>query len=134
LSTTGSRSKSKATHTGRPHGGTGNGRGPTMEIVADGHTLVLSGDFDVRSTMDVRSAIHEAMYVENGFDQDVVLDLTNVHTIDLTAARVLAYATLEASRAGHHLRLRGCGPAVRRMLHLTRLARFVEVDRAAASA
>jgi anti-anti-sigma regulatory factor len=57
-----------------------------------------------------------------------------VHAIDLTAARVLAYATLEASRAGHHLRLRGCGPAVRRMLHLTRLARFVEVDRAAASA
>jgi anti-anti-sigma factor len=105
-----------------------------MEIVADGHTLVLSGDFDVRSTMDVRSAIHEAMYVENGFDQDVVIDLTNVHAIDLTAARVLAYATLEASRAGHHLRLRGCGPAVRRMLHLTRLARFVEVDRAAASA
>jgi anti-anti-sigma regulatory factor len=47
---------------------------------------------------------------------------------------VLAYATLEASRSGHHLRLRGCGPAVRRMLHLTRLARFVEVDRAAASA
>jgi anti-anti-sigma factor len=105
-----------------------------MEIVADGHTLVLSGDFDVRSTMDVRSAIHEAMYSGNGFDQDVVIDLTNVHAIDLTAARVLAYATLEASRAGHHLRLRGCGPAVRRMLHLTRLARFVEVDRAAASA
>jgi anti-anti-sigma factor len=129
LSTTGS--SSKALHTGRPHGGTGNGRGPTMEIVADGHTLVLSGDFDVRSTMDVRSAIHEAM---NRFDDDVVIDLTNVNAIDLTAARVLAYATLEASRAGHHLRLRGCGPAVRRMLHLTRLARFVEVDRAAASA
>ena len=102
-----------------------------MEIVTDGHTLVLSGDFDVRSTMDVRSAIYEALHAS---DEDVVLDLTDVHTIDLTAARVLAYATLEASRSGHHLRLRGCGPAVRRMLHLTRLARFVEVDRAAASA
>jgi anti-anti-sigma factor len=102
-----------------------------MEIVADGHRLVLSGDFDVRSTMDVRSAIHEALH---GCDDNVVLDLTDVHAIDLTAARVLAYASLEASRAGHHLRLRGCGPAVRRMLHLTRLARFVEVDRAAASA
>ena len=102
-----------------------------MEIVTDGHTLVLSGDFDVRSTMDVRSAIYEALHAS---DEDVVLDLTDVHTIDLTAARVLAYATLEASRSGHHLRLRGCGPAVRRMLHLTRLARFVEVERAAASA
>jgi hypothetical protein len=32
------------------------------------------------------------------------------------------------------MRLRGCGPAVRRMLHVSRLARFVEVERAAASA
>jgi anti-anti-sigma factor len=102
-----------------------------MEIVADGHTLVLSGDFDVRSTMEVRTAIYDAL---NRFEDDVVVDLTDVHAIDLTAARVLAYATLEASRSGHHLRLRGCGPAVRRMLHLTRLARFVEVDRSAASA
>jgi anti-anti-sigma factor len=109
---------------------TGNGA-RTMEIVAEGQTLVLSGDFDVRSTMEVRSAIHERL---QGFEQDVLIDLTGVHTIDLTAARVLAYATLEASRAGHHVRVRGAGPAVRRMLHLTRLARFIEVERAAASA
>ena len=102
-----------------------------MEIVADGRTLVLSGDFDVRSTMEVRAAIHEAL---DAFGDDVVLDLTEVHAIDLTAARVLAYATLEAGRSGHHLRLRGCGPAVRRMLHLTRLARFIEVERHAATA
>ena len=102
-----------------------------MDIVADGPTLTLSGDFDVRSTMEVRAAIHEASHA---YEQDVVLDLTAVETIDLTAARVLAYATLEAGRAGHHVRLRGCGPAVRRMLHLTRLARVVEVERAAASA
>jgi anti-anti-sigma factor len=102
-----------------------------MEIVTDGQTLVLSGDFDVRSTLEVRTAIYERFH---DFEQDVVVDLTDVHTIDLTAARVLAYATLEAGRAGHPLRLRGCGPAVRWMLHLTRLARFVEVERAAASA
>ena len=102
-----------------------------MEIVADGHTLVLSGDFDVRSTMEVRTAIHDCLH---GCEQDVVIDLSGVHALDHTAARVLAYATLEASRSGHHLRLRGCGPAVRRMLHLTRLARFIEVERAAATA
>ena len=39
-----------------------------------------------------------------------------------------------ATREGHHLMLRGCGPAVRRMLHLSRLSRFVEVERAAATA
>jgi anti-anti-sigma factor len=91
----------------------------------------LSGDFDVRSTMEVRTAIQEHL---RGADEDLVVDLTGVETIDVTAARVLAYATLEASRSGHHLRLRGCGPAVRRMLHLSRLSRVVEVERVAASA
>jgi anti-anti-sigma factor len=102
-----------------------------MDIVHDGHALVLSGDFDVRSTMEVRSAIYEYL---DGFEQDLVVDLSGVTTLDVTAARVLAYASLEAGRSGHHLRLRGCGPAVRRMLQLSRLARFIEVDRAAATA
>jgi anti-anti-sigma factor len=102
-----------------------------MDIVHDGGTLVLTGDFDVRSTMEVRTAIHEHLDL---FDQDLVVDLSGVETIDLTAARVLAYATLEAGRSGHHLFLRGCGPAVRRMLHLSRLARVIEVERAAATA
>jgi len=102
-----------------------------MDIVHDGHTLVLTGDFDVRSTMEVRSAIYEHLH---GVEQDLVVDLTGVTTLDVTAARVLAYASLEAGRSGNHMRLRGCGPAVRRMLHVSRLARFVEVERAAASA
>jgi anti-anti-sigma factor len=109
--------------------------GRTMEIVHDGHTLWLSGDFDVRSTMEVRNAIHEHLDgFLNGWDHDLTIDLTDVHTIDLTAARVLAYASLEASRGGHHVRLRGCGPAVRRLLQISRLRRVVEVERAAASA
>ncbi|HET9840800.1 MAG TPA: STAS domain-containing protein [Nocardioides sp.] len=99
-----------------------------MDIVHDGQTLRLSGDFDVRSTMEVRSAIHEHL---EGVERDLTVDLTDVQTLDVTAARVLAYATIEASRSGGHLRLRGCGPAVRRMLQISRLARFVEVERAA---
>jgi anti-anti-sigma factor len=102
-----------------------------MEIVTDGPTLVLSGDFDVRSTWEVRNAIYERM---RGQEQDVVVDLTDVNAIDLTAARVLAFASREALRSGHHLTLRGCGPAVRRMLHISRMMRFVEVERVAASA
>lgn len=103
----------------------------TMEILADGPTLVLTGDFDVRSTMEVRTAIYERFA---GHEQDVVIDLSGVPTIDLTALRVLAYATREASRSGHHLTLRGAGPAVRRMMHLSRLAHLVEVERTAATA
>jgi len=81
--------------------------------------------------MEVRTAIYDHL---EGHDEDVVVDLTGVDVVDLTALKVLAVATRQASRSGHHLTLRGCGPAVRRMLHLSRLIRVVEVERAAASA
>ena len=97
-----------------------------MEILTDGPTLVLSGDFDVRSTMEVRTAIYELL---GGNEDLVVVDLTDVSSVDVTALRVLAVATREASRAGHHLVLRGAGPAVRRLLHMSRLIRVVELER-----
>ncbi len=102
-----------------------------MDILTDGPTLVLSGDFDVRSTMEVRNAIYEHL---EGCDEGVVIDLTGVGSVDLTALKVLAFATREAGRNGHQLVLRGCGPAVRRMLHLSRLIRVVELERQPATA
>ncbi|GAB3786615.1 hypothetical protein GCM10027601_23970 [Nocardioides ungokensis] len=102
-----------------------------MDIMTDGPTLVLSGDFDVRSTWRVRQALYDHL---EGHDEDVVVDLTDVDSVDVTALKVLAVATREASRAGHHLTLRGCGPAVRRLLHLSHLIRVVEVERVARSA
>ena len=102
-----------------------------MEIVTDGSTLVLSGDFDARSTWEVRNALRERLL---GNELDVVVDLTEVTSIDVTATRVLAYASREASLSGNHVTLRGCGPAVRRMLHLSHLMRFVDVERAVATA
>ena len=69
-----------------------------------------------------------------GHDEDVVIDLTDVDCVDVTALKVLAVATREATRAGHHLVLRGCGPAVRRLLHLSRLMRVVELEREVATA
>jgi len=101
-----------------------------MDIVIDGPTLVLGGDFDVRSTWQVRDAIYDLL---QRYD-DVIVDLTDVTTIDVTALRVLAVATRRAVRQGHHVRLRGCCPAVRRLLHMSRLIRVVEVERAAVSA
>lgn len=102
-----------------------------MDITHDGPTLVLAGQFDVRSTMEVRAAIYHHL---DGCDHDLVVDLSEVTTVDVTALRVLAAATHLAERRGRHLTLRGCGPAVRRMLHLSHLIRVVEVERAAASA
>jgi anti-anti-sigma factor len=102
-----------------------------MDIVSQGHTLVLHGDFDVRSTWEVRNAIYERI---DTFDDDVVIDMTDVSTIDLTALRLLAVATRHAWLSGHHLTVRNPGPAVRRMAHLTRLAHAIEVERVAATA
>jgi anti-anti-sigma factor len=101
------------------------------DVVVDAHVLVLQGDFDVRSTWEVRNAIYECIDVH---DDDVVIDMSDVATIDATALRLLAVATRHAWLAGHHLTVRNPGPAVRRMVHLARLAHAIEVERAAASA
>src|SRR6476659_4568950 len=61
-----------------------------MDIISDGPTLVLQGAFDVRSTWEVRAAIYAIL---DGPDDDVVVDMTHVTTIDVTALRLLAVAT-----------------------------------------
>lgn len=103
-----------------------------MNIIRRGRTLFLAGDFDVRSTTEVRDALNDHLAEvadDPGPDAALVVDLTRVETIDSTALRVLAMATRRASRSGRHLVLRGACPAVRRMLHLTRLIRVVELER-----
>lgn len=97
-----------------------------MEIFTDGPVLVLAGEFDVRTTPEVRSALYDHLE-EN--DADVVVDLSEVTHVDVIALRVLAVATRFAQGAGHHLVLRGCRPTVRRLLHLSHLIRVVEVER-----
>ena len=108
----------------------GPGIGVGMDIRTEGPTLVLCGDFDGRSTSQVRSAIEARLATPD--EHEIVVDLTEVRSIDVPALRVLAYASHSASRTGHLVRLRGCNAQVIRMLLLTRLMRFVEVDRPAA--
>jgi anti-anti-sigma factor len=103
-----------------------------VDIATNGTTLVLSGDFDARSTMQVRAAIYGHLAAQG--EGDVHIDLTDVRLVDLIALKVLAVATREASRSGQHLTLRGCGPGPRRLLHLSRLIRVVELEREAATA
>lgn len=102
-----------------------------MDIAYNGSVLILAGDFDVRSTGEVRNAIYEQLA---GFDSDVVIDMTDVRAVDVTALRVIAVATRYAWLTGHHLTLRNPNAAVRRMLHISRLAHAVEVERLAVPA
>lgn len=96
-----------------------------MDILGDGPVLVLAGDFDVRSTFRVRNALYDRLA---SFD-DVVVDLSEVEAVDVTALKVLAAASRRTAREGRHLTLRGCTPAVRRMLAVSRMGRLVEVER-----
>lgn len=95
-----------------------------MDIVTQGPTLRLVGDLDARSTGEVRSALYDHL----AGSRDVVVDLTGVDTADLAGLRVLAVASHHAHRHGQHLILRGCRPAVRRLLLLSGLRRVVEVE------
>lgn len=102
---------------------------PLTVLVGDA-VVVLAGDLDVRSTEAVRAVVHEL--VGRADDGGVVLvDLSDVTSVDATALKVLAAATRAARARGVRLVLRASPPAVRRMLHLTRLIRVVEVEREA---
>jgi anti-anti-sigma factor len=94
-----------------------------VDIMSDGPVLVLSGDLDVRSTMQVRTAVQELLHTYD----EVAIDLSGVESADVTALKVLAAATVQAVRDGHQLTLRQPSPAVRRMLHISHLARVVDV-------
>jgi anti-anti-sigma factor len=102
-----------------------------MEITTNGATLFLAGRFDVRSTSMVREALYDHI---DAHPANVAVDLSKVESIDATALKVLAAATKVMERDGRQLILRGCSPALRRIIAFTRLRRLVQVERGAITA
>ncbi|QYJ05605.1 STAS domain-containing protein [Nocardioides panacisoli] len=93
-----------------------------MDIMADGTTLRLSGDLTGRSTAAIRGEVHRHL---DRYGDRAVLDVADVTAVDATALRMLAAASC---RAGRQVRLRGASAPIRRLLHLTRLHRFVRAE------
>lgn len=87
-------------------------------------TLVLTGRFDGRSTALVRDLLYAR--IEQG--GDVVVDLAAVDSIDVTALRLLAAAGALLDRQGRSLVLRGCAPAVRRLVAVSRMRTLLQVE------
>jgi anti-anti-sigma factor len=96
-----------------------------MEITTHGTTLSLSGQFDGRSTARVREALYSHIHTTDG---DVVVDLSDVESVDSTALKVLGAASHRLVREGRHLVLRGCRPAVRRALAFTRMRPLFQLE------
>lgn len=87
-------------------------------------TLVLVGRFDGRSTAQVRELLYAR--IEKG--GVVVVDLAAVDSIDVAALRLLAAAGALLDRQGRTLVLRGCAPAVRRLLAVSRMRPLLQVE------
>jgi anti-anti-sigma factor len=95
-------------------------------VEISGSTMRLSGPFDVRCTAQVRDALRGVAAVHD----EVVVDMTEVDSLDATALRLLAVASTSLDRRGGALVLRGCRPSVRRLIAVTRLRRLLSVERA----
>ncbi|MBO0843127.1 MAG: STAS domain-containing protein [Nocardioides sp.] len=96
-----------------------------LKITDEGQCLVLCGDFYGHSTREARDAIYHHLATTQG---DVRIDCAEVEAVDLNALRLLAVATRQAHAEGRRMVLCGCRPSVRRMLHLSRLYRLLEVE------
>ena len=97
-----------------------------MFMANEDSAMALSGRLDGRHAAEVREALYERIEGEQG---DVVVDLTEVESIDGTVLKLLAAAALRLQRTGRQLVLRGCSPALRRVFAFGGLRRLFAWDR-----
>jgi anti-anti-sigma factor len=102
-----------------------------VETARASDAIALSGHLDGRCSAEVREALYE--HIERHPDQDVVVDLTLVESIDVTALRMLATAALRVERAGRKVVLRGCSPALRRVIAFRGWRRLFFLERSGGS-
>jgi anti-anti-sigma factor len=102
-----------------------------LELVADGSTLWIGGQLDVRCISELRTAVYDHLEAHPGH---VVLDLSDVESADLTVLKMLAVASRMANQSAHRVTVRDCPDGVRRLLHLAHLRGLMTVESSVESA
>jgi anti-anti-sigma factor len=97
-----------------------------MFMASEDRAMALSGRLDGRHASEMREALYARIEGEDG---DVVVDLTEVESVDGTVIKMLAAAAVRLQRTGRHLVLRGCSPGLRRVLAFGGLRRLFTWDR-----
>jgi|GEM_PF-1512604 len=82
----------------------------------------VSGRFDTHTAGAVRERLHAAVRQGDGL---LLIDLSTVETFDATGLGVLVGTHRLAEQAGRPLALRGTPERLVRLLHITRLDRFL---------
>jgi anti-anti-sigma factor len=89
--------------------------------------IALSGHLDGRCTAELREALYS--HIAAHPDEDVLVDVSGVESLDMTALQLLVTVALRVEQAGRHLVLRGCSPALRRILAVRRWRRLFWLER-----
>ncbi len=103
-----------------------------LEVVVPGRLLALHGRLDVVAAADTRLALADQL--DAGGSGDLVVDLGQVRSADLTGVGVLVGAHRRAGRVGRRLVLQDAPADVSRLLHVTRLDRVLHQRRSASAA
>lgn len=96
-----------------------------MDVTADGSTLVVTGQIDVRCVAQLRQRLYDHL---EDHAEPVVVDLSGVESVDLAVLRMLAVASRMANNQGHRLSVCGVPPRVRRLLLLTHLRGLILIE------
>jgi anti-sigma B factor antagonist len=86
--------------------------------------MVLTGDLDMATTVDVLGCLHSLV----GGRTDVVVDVSGLGFIDSTGLNALVAARREAERLGCTLTLRRPARCVRRVLDITGLDKVFAIE------
>jgi anti-anti-sigma factor len=98
-----------------------------MDVTNDRPAVELAGRLDGRCSAELRRVLYD--HIERHPDEDVVLDVSRVESVDVTVFRTLAAYALRLEKHGHRVVLRGCSPALRRLIAFSGRRRLFVLER-----